>query len=91
MAKDVRGTATTLLGTEGATEIHKRVDEVSRDGEREKTRAGVELILGSEIYVHEHGNIYGYYKIYESDEDKLKIPNIAGYFRHEIFLTTLVP
>ena len=51
IAKDVRGTATTLLGTEGATEIHKRVDEVSRDGEREKTRAGVELILGNEIYM----------------------------------------
>ena len=51
MAKDVRGTATTLLGTEGATEIHKRVDEVSTDGEREKTMAGAELILGSEIYM----------------------------------------
>ena len=89
-AKDERGTATTLLGTEGATEIHQIVDEVSRDGKREKTRVGMELILGSEIYMSME-IFMDNTRFDESDEDKLKIPYIAGYFRNEKVLTTLVP
>ena len=42
-AKDERDIATTLLGAEGAIEIHKRVHEVSR--EEEKIRAD---LLGNE-------------------------------------------